>query len=1160
MKLKMPYFVIAGVAGIMIMNGQVLAQSSADGTAWGAPDRAAKVAGLIPGRKIPNLTRETLFADWTKQQAAKWNKAHPSTLTPEEQYKQYAETAPTDAELLADFPRHIAPLAQVRTGTPKVADWRNSALISYCPLCQSRSFSLKFDPKNEYHATTVCCNAELYGREKDFPADYKLKSTEKVAFRHFDNTLVEVPCTLFTDKDGVVWELFIKTLFDQKRWLNIGGDLIRKYGEEFKKSGDPLYAHKIAILLDAVTDTYYGLPLAYLNVLAKGKDGKPLTRTEWENSVSPDPAFQVGPLGVWNRRVPNFNTGWLNMGGEHIWVEPFALTRHHPAFQAVSVKKFGSPGALDTKITGKLLGDLCLMFKSVFAQKLMTNYQDAIYMNMILLGVLAQDKTLTDFAVPGHEVTLYNHTYHDGLNGEGSPDYMAMPCGYFLPYLADPNGWLRFQPNFVKDNPFYTTAISQLKELETARGFSIEFGDKHVHAFHPYTKNGTLKGISKADNERNGSRNWAAFGVGILRVGSPNHRMELSMNYTRATLHNSQDALSIECWVDGVPVMRRGGYSAWWTNARLQWERPEFKVLAAMDYPHKIYECSSDGGFASWSWTYAHSPLCQNAVMVDGQGAGSGWGSNRGYGEVITYKGGEAPGTPGADFQILDVKDHYAWQQVGKTVPEFRRTLIAAESSTGRPYALDLLKIKGGKEHALFNSAWAERAESVLPASVSKAKNLEDVLPGGGAGRGTDRSYFKQVRGVERLGSPGTMWDLTWKTDFAAYAPRPVDGKPFVRPMPEDEGKVRLRMLGFDRGSAPAELISAKGPWLASLTQQLPGNRKVGGVVAFEDGRDFLIERRGAVTGGQEQESLFIHILEGFREGENSIIKSAKLLTTGSVQGSARDIVAICLSLTDGTADTVLYQSEPGIARLPDGTETDARYALIRRSADGKVRQIETCRASFVKGAGIDYKFPGDSTGEIVDIIGDLTGTRQESALILKAKTPWPEGDLLKGRQLLVTFESDLRASCNEGYRIEKVTNLPHNRVRVDLQNHAPFIVSWHDVYDLPADKPGALRTNRPLVSNANTPWYNGMTVWFPEKNRTYTIRKTSPVGPGYLGETVEMEGDPGTPELAKDGIAPGDWFVISGIRPGLKVNVASEWRLNGAITNKISNTKINLK
>ena len=34
---------------------------------------------------------------------------------------------------------------------------------------------------------------------------------------------------------------------------------------------------------------------------------------------------------------------------------------------------------------------------------------------------------------------MYNHTYQDGLNGEGAPNYMAMPGGYFYPFMGDPD-------------------------------------------------------------------------------------------------------------------------------------------------------------------------------------------------------------------------------------------------------------------------------------------------------------------------------------------------------------------------------------------------------------------------------------------------------------------------------------------------------------------------------------------------------------------------------------------------------------------------------------------------------------------------------------------------------------------------------------------------
>jgi hypothetical protein len=1139
---KVKYCVLASIAGAFGLVDQSLAQPPASGTAWNAPERAAKVAELIPGRKIPNLTRETLFADWTKQQVDKWNKAHPSTLSPEEQYKQYAETAPSDAELLADFPRHIAPLARVRSGTPAFTGAAEGAFYSYCPLCQSQSFSLRYDPKNEYHATTVCCGAELFGREKDYPANYKLKPTEFVIFNHWGDTRVKIPCTVFTDKNGVVWELFIKTVFDQKRWLETGGKLVKKYGDEFKKTGNPLYAHKIAILLDAVADTYYGLPLCFHNEI------KALSRAEWEASPRPS-IFSTGPLGPWNRRVPNSGRGWLGTYDEHIWAEPFALVRHHPAFKQVSTIKYGNPETLDRKVSEKLIRELCLMFKSVLVSGLLTNYQEANYMNLILLGVLAQDKVLINFAAPGSELSLYNAHYHDGLNGEGSADYMHMPLNS-LRFLGEANGWLRFQPDFLKANPFYGRGYEEHDRLRTVRGNLLEYADKHINAgLHNWVNDRDAKG--KAQRELRGSRNWAAYGVGVLRVGGTGHRMETSITYLRPTLHVAQDALGIECWVDGVAVMRRGGYSAWWGNASLQWERPEFKALSAMDYPHKIFECSKDGGFASWSWLYAHI-LCQNTVLVDGTATGAGWSAkNRGYGEVVTFKGGEAAGEPGSQFQVLDVKDHYSWSQVKKPeVQEFRRTLIAVDTNGGRPYTLDLMKVRGGKEHALFNSAWAERGESRLPAIAAKVGNLEDALSGG-YGRGTDKSLYKRLTGVEQLSPFDSSWELTWKTDYTAYCPRPADGKPFVRPLPGDDGKVQLRLIGLAGSKGKADLISAKGPWLATLNQPLPGGKAVSGVVAFEDTRDFLIERRRTGADGKELESLFIHVLEGFREGESTVIKSIQFIPCESIRGPARDIVTIKLSLVDGTTDTVLYQSEQGTVRLPDGTETDARYALIRRGADSKVKQVESCRASFVKGAGMDYKFPGDPTGEIVDIIGDLTGTRQESALILKTPAPWPDGDALKGRQLLVTFESTLRAPCAEGYRIDKVTNLPDGRVRVDLQDYAPFIDSWHDVVDLPPGKTGVLRTNRCPTKHDNSPWYRGMTVWFPEKQRTYTILKTSVLGGREdISNAFELAG---APDLAKDGIVPGDWFVVYGIRPGLKVNIPSEWRLNNA-------TKINEK
>ena len=158
--------------------------------------------------------------------------------------------SPTDSELTAEFPVHIAPFGRVRSGRPDEAE-AEAVMKTYCPFCQSPSFGLTFDDANPFdHATTTCCHTELYADEKDFPSDYQLKPESTIRFLHLDEKWVEVPCTLYRDRDGVVWELFIGTRVDHKRWVDQGCELVRQRGRKFQETADPLCAHKIAIVLD----------------------------------------------------------------------------------------------------------------------------------------------------------------------------------------------------------------------------------------------------------------------------------------------------------------------------------------------------------------------------------------------------------------------------------------------------------------------------------------------------------------------------------------------------------------------------------------------------------------------------------------------------------------------------------------------------------------------------------------------------------------------------------------------------------------------------------------------------------------------------------------------------------------------------------------------
>jgi len=1085
---------------------------------------------------VPRLTPDTLFAEWTAKKVEQWNRDH-EPISPEEACHAYSQTKPTDDELIADFPDHIAPFGRVLAGKP---DPKQAAgvMVQYCPFCGTQwdyygRTAYEWDPDNPYHAVTQCCRKHLYGREQDFPPDYDLRPDHTVEFVHLDDTVKKVPACVYTDKAGVQWQLFISTLFAHRRWLAVGNSLVVSHLQKFKQTADPLYAHKIAVLLDHVADTYYGLPLCHLNRLAQGKDGQPLTRVEWE--AVPRPAiFELSCLGAWNRRCATGSPGWLNAHKEHIWVEPFARVRHHPAFKHYSLKRYGDPDALDRKIRTKLLRELKLMFESVFSQRLKSNYQDANCADLMLLGVLLEDDFLFDFAVSNQELTLYNHHYHDGMNHQGAPNYMAMLQSSYYPFMKNVTGWLEFEPDFIAKNPFFEPASTEWKELHTARGLPLEFGDQHMWPFRNLiTDHATL-----SENEALPSMNWPGYGVGVLRVGGPGHRQEIRLSYDKVSLHGCSDKLGIGCWVDGVPVMRPGGYAYDLHAARLDESRPEIKAFRALDYPKEIVEAHTNP--RKWCREYGSSHLAQNAVSVDERGTSRGWQDNEGFGELITFKGGERAGTLGANFQVLDVRDHDSFDRVDVEVNEFRRTLLAVEGTAGRPYVVDILRLNGGQRHALYQSAWAERAEDSLPSATSMATNLAEALLEDGHGDAIPRiGAYRKVRQVEKLGLAPPSWGLTWKTDYAAYAPRPLDGKPFSRPLPDDVGRVRLRLIGLQQ-KGDTQILRAKGPWIPWINQLLPGGKSVSGYVGFLDACDFLVESRtvSADRPNQALDSTFVHILEGFREGEQSVIENVEQVAPAEALNGT---VALKLTLAGGHTDTVVFQPEPGTLRCTNGLVTDARYALIRSDSDGSVIEANLVRGTQLECGTFSARVPGDLTGTIVDVIGDLTGTRMESALIVRPDASWPTGGGLSGRQMLIRVTNSVRSDSNEAYTTESVTPLDDGLLRVNLANHAPFAVGWHQVTTFNPGRPNSLKTNRTFSAGINTSWLHGLRVWFPRAGKTYTFKKTDSSN-GTRG-AVDLELVEGV-DLVAEGIKLGDWFTVHAVEPGLKVTVPGEFVL----------------
>lgn len=1110
---------------------------------WKDPERVRKVMALIPGHGVSMPSPEIFLRKWTEEQVARWDKAN-LKIDLENPYKSFITTNPTDQQITAFVPDHISPFAIVLEGKPDPEKAAN-ALINYCPLCGVRG-RLMVDPSNPYHATSSCCRQDFYERQEDYPPNYKFRPNSVARFQHLDDTVKEVPGYIFTDAQGVKWQLFFGTVIALERWHRVAS-ITLDFLNNFRETGNPLYVHKLAVLLDKVADVYYSLPFSFKNELASDSAGKPLTRAAWE--AIPRPVMYGSALGPssnncfgWNRRLPNFNRGWVFQARECIWVEPFARVRHHPAFKYYSQKKYGDPEALDRKIMSKLMRDLGLLFKSF---KLESDYQDGSYADLMILAILLKDKFLFNFAAGHQECVLYNHHYQDGMNGEGAPNYMDMLRGYYN-YMANSKGWFEFDPDFLKRNPFFKSASIQLKNLYTVRGLPLEFGDQHIYAFDGRFLTDTDQ-VRK--REAIPSMNWPGYGIGILRVGGPGHLQEVFMTYDRVSLHGASDKLGIECWVDGVPVMREGGYANPWNSVPLDAVQPEAKSLKALPYPRPIFDIRPVPGNPFGAKHWVHGLMAHNTVAVNEFGTGTGGSDNEGMGELITFKGGEPRSEPGSRFQVLDVRDLYSFERYsaalsggnGIKVKEARRTLLAIEGPDGRPYVVDIIRFEGGQRHTLYQSAWADRVAEQLPAvtaiEADMARYLEK-LRGPNAGKLPLRSSYEEIKKVEVRREAPKSWELTWKTDYAAYAPRHPDGRRRTDHLPAGIGQVRLRLMGLGNDgqlgqTGKTTLLTAKGPWVAIIDQPLPDGRSAYGNVGFRDALDYLIESR-TTTGAEPLKSVYLHILEGYREGEESAIKRVQWLPFSSGVQAPEGAFALKLDLAAGHTDTVLFQPQPAKVCFEDGFTTDAGYALMRRGAQGQVTEVHLVRGTTLEWGQFSVRTQGQFRGTVVDLIGDLTGTRQESALIIRPDEPWPAGKALAGRQMLI------HTICNydEGFTIEKVTKQADGLLRVDLAGHPPFSTGWYQVARLDPQQPNALKSNRQLWAGINTPYWWGAKAWFPELDKTFTIKRTR-----SDRETLEVVA--GEKSLATEGVKIGDWFTIYAIEPGVRVSVPGDfsWR-----------------
>ena len=1047
----------------------------------------------------------------------------------------------SDAEIAALVPSAISPYARIKdVPYPEIRPWlhwtghftqdQHDSFYAFanhkgvCPFCNDHGSAVEFDKGNADHAMTRCCRRDLW-RSRSAPADYSLVTNAVARFRYLDDTIRDVPCTLYRDGKGRTWELFIDNIFNARDW-GLANSRVKYCGLQFAKSGDPYFAYKAAVLLDRIAETYYALPLVLNNLNIAGRDGLGLTRAEWENFPGrPNIWARMPKEGWWNRGIPFNGRGWAIEGGEGAAACAFALLRHHPAFKYYSKRKYGDENALNDIVCRKYCREVSMNYTAISMSGLVQNYQAGQTQVMLVNAVLGGDRDLMEFAAPCYDTLIYNHHYSDGLNGEGAPSYQGMLLGFYRA-ARDEKEYLTIDPGFLARNPFLSTIEKSYHAQVTARGKLFEQGDIHyyIHDYDNdphYGRNLDTNDVPRLANLP--SKLWPGWGEAVLRGGDAKHRLEVVLHFSRPISHGAPP-LSLACWFDGFPCVRPHGYAAPWGCP----DRASVDELNKLNFPRRVLPCDGERGsdvHHRWIRTLAKGPIGTNSMCVDGR-----MPLRHGLAETVCFKGDGV-------MQVVEAKASRDFAEFGNTnITGRSRAVALVTTPAGRAYALDIATLQGGATQTVWYSVWGEREAT---------RGLEDVAPQGSlldvdfGGKLPDRTaglhrndwlslynWMPHVSKVEPRGNQSVPWHVDYDVDYYAYY-RDANGQEYGRPRP-DFGKVRFRLAGAPTPkTSPYAVYRARTPYSALLCQQpRPGGKGTFGTetATFEDGFDVVGLRR--VSSGNMRHTVIAALLEGRHAGEPPVVASLG----ATAVGRARVFTA---KLAEGGVDMVVYNPDNRLVSV-NGLATDARFAFLRRAADGAVVCREMVEGTHLKvhgAAAIESPSRADA-GTVVKIVGDITGDAGKSLVYVKPDAPWADGDLA-GRLLFWRlsragggFEND------EGFIIEKAGRTPDGLVRLSLAGPAPFILSWHQLFRMD----GRWAVNRALRKNEYPPYYAGLKITFPRKGgKTFTIRETRAIsGSQFPCSTLDTVED-----MAAAGIEPGDWFYVWGLAPGQRVRVS---------------------
>lgn len=1125
------------------------------GTYWHSPKRGDRVAAICPGsqRDVPKTIYTKGHIRELREAVAKDKAKLERTAAAAEVYASVSDD---------EYRKMIIPYSGYPA--PSVCGFVCPLCGRVCGACDPQIRGT-FDIRKPYQVTRRCCDTVVYERQEDAPADHKYRPNGHVMVRHFDGTPHRYPYWKGKDRLGNDSILFPRSLVWQTRMEHLRWHALRCLADAYLYTGAEKYARKALVILKRLAEIYPSLPLwgkprcvmdykwllaviqnrpTRHGGLARGKDKRPLSRGEFEAWPRPSPyAFPPwSPTTVGNK----------NRFGEYILgyslrqlPRAFLIVETSASMEQCSVEWFREPGRLEALVRENLFEEIAKEFSACPVAK--GNYAPQIMSQAVYVGIAARDRYLFNTGLQLADILLLNHAHQDVAFEQGSVQYVLMMSGYhnnvrnMLGALSQEREAEFPFARFARDN-----MARVAKCMSTFRGVLSGHGDGNDFAVVP-----TDTSPYKSEPQ---SRFLPGYGFAVLCSGARGRRTESMLLFDRNTGHNNRGNLNLQLGFEGMLVAPELGYCANWRMLDTTNSNPVHDALMKIPYRYRLLE-NRNGGEALGHLKIrrlAKSGAMQNTVLVNERAGRMGWATETGAAAGLTLSAPSTPGGVGATLQVAEAEDRRSLPAAGVGCRLYRRAVLNVERPDGRSYVVDIFRVAGGQRHCY--QLKLPRAH-VVQTSLGKARpvgNAQKYLntkPGVLAWQVTRRSpvgspdvadpgfeFMNVVKVHSNLA--GTyhvrwLWDPSLRkpgTDSsrAGKYPQVVVDLHGVRPRDTEAGR---------RPIAGEEVWLSRAHYPMRLTETVDGKQQ-DGAVAFENGMSVYTHFR---MGSPALASRFTHVVEMYTHGGAPAIKKivpVAVAPSPVLDPSVHDHYAVGLDVefVKGGHDVVVSAPDSQLRSVgdkPGRMAVAARFALLRFGETGKFEFGGIINGRGLSCGDVRVASDGDLAGRLVDIIGDITGTRKQSALVIEPYGRWPEGKTLVGERIHVAVSPD----HEDIYTVGEV-NRQGVHVRVDLEGTPPLGYHWDRVKQVHARWPSSVEVaSFQIPKSPNNTYFRGKRIFFPTLGLDLRVKDTPRVEKMWRCKDVIVSP---SVDLTKLGVRPGTPLVIYGMAVGQMVRIPS--------------------